>query len=233
MGILSKSSVNVNSLGSALVETIYAEYGSAVEMLYAAHSCNDIKLRAGFIRHSIDEYRHVKILQKILEIEAAADVSGIGIIPRFTPNHAFYKGYLERNLRLFEKYNEKVFTEFVFSNELLAKESFEKLLRSLQSSESKFLLTSIMEDELNHHGMAKRHFLKSYPEYQLSVAFNRERLKNKFRMLVAKNSGFLDKVFYPFSLLFASLALIVVRLIPSRINSETVNVFEKPGGGIL
>ena len=52
-------------------------------------------------------------------------------------------------------------------------------------------------------------------------------------MLVAKNSGFLDKVFYPFSLLFASLALIVVRLIPSRINSETVNVFEKPGGGIL
>ena len=80
MGILSKSSVNTNSLGSALVETIYAEYGSAVEMLYAAHSCNDIKLRAGFIRHSIDEYRHVKILQKILEIEAAADVSGIGII---------------------------------------------------------------------------------------------------------------------------------------------------------
>ena len=167
MGILSKSSVNTNSLGSALVETIYAEYGSAVEMLYAAHSCNDIKLRTSFIRHSIDEYRHVKILQKILEIEAAADVSGIGITPRFTPNHAFYKGYLERNLRLFEKYNEKVFTEFVFSNELLAKESFEKLLRSLQSSESKFLLTSIMEDELNHHGMAKRHFLN----HTLSINF--------------------------------------------------------------
>ena len=158
MGILSKSSVTTINLGSALVETIYAEYGSAVEMLYAAHSCNNIKLRVGFIRHAIDEYRHVKILQKILEIESDTGASEMGIIPRFTPNHAFYKGYLERNLRLFEKYSEKNFTEFVYSNELLAKQSFEKLFRSLQSGESQFLLTSIMEDELNHHGMAKRHF---------------------------------------------------------------------------
>lgn len=233
MGILSKFSITENNLGSALIETIYAEYGSAVEMLYAAHSCNDTKLRVGFIRHAIDEYRHVKLLQKILEIESNVDVSRLGFIPRFTPNHAFYKGYLERNSRLFERHSEKNFTEFVYSNEFLAKESFEKLLRSLQSTESQSLLNSIMEDELNHHGMAKRHFLKSYPQYQLSVAFNRERLKNKFRMLVAKNSAFLDKVFYPLSLLFASLALIIVRLIPCRINNQTVNLFEKSGASIL
>lgn len=233
MGILSKSSVTTNNLGIALIETIYAEYGSAVEMLHAAHSCKDLKLRVGFMRHAIDEYRHVKLLQQILEIEANTDESSLGYIPRFTPTHAFYKGYLERNLRLFERYSEKHFTEFVYSNELLAKESFEKLLRSLQSGESQSLLCSIMEDELNHHGMAKRHFLKSYPQYQLSIAFNRERLKNKVRMLVAKNSGFLDKVFYPLSLLFASLALIIVRLIPYRINNKSVNAFEKSGSSIL
>ena len=233
MGIRSTSTVGKNNLGSALIETMYAEFGSAVEMLYAAHKSKDLKLRVGFIRHAVDEYRHVKLLQKILDSEVKADESRLGFIPRFTPNHAFYKGYLERNSRLYDKYSEKAFTEFIYSNELLAKESFEKLFRSLQVEQSRTLLNSIMQDELNHHGMAKKHFLNSYPEYQLSIAFNRERISNKFRMLVAKNSGFLDKLFYPFSLLFAALAVILVGLIPRRINNESANVFEKSGASIL
>ena len=42
-----------------------AEFASALEMLFAAKNVDDLKLSKGFIRHSLDEYKHFSIFTNI------------------------------------------------------------------------------------------------------------------------------------------------------------------------
>ena len=57
---------NNNNLLRTIVEFTYAEYGSALEMLIAAKKVNSPKLKIGYINHAIDEYRHARLLTKVL-----------------------------------------------------------------------------------------------------------------------------------------------------------------------
>ena len=76
-----------------------------------------------------------------------------------------------------------------------------------------------MEDELRHHGLAEKHFLKHYPKlqpWQLRVYRLRETIKNKGRKFYDKNLKFLDKVLKPVYYFIAFLVGKILSLVESK-----------------
>ena len=204
-----------NDLLGTLVEFAYAEYGSALEMLAAAKKAKSPKLKLGYIRHASDEYRHTALIFKVLSNQIRNGVGNFKREYKFSPQNVVLKGYVDKEGFLVEKFPLKKFVEFVYSNEFLAKESFDYLSKRIGDAESLKTLKRIMADELNHaddsqstlnaimkdelvhHGMAKKFYEAKFPEAKLQKAFKREMLKNKFRVFYYKNVKFLNKIFDP------------------------------------
>ena len=204
-----------NDLLGTLVEFAYAEYGSALEMLAAAKKAKSPKLKLGYIRHASDEYRHTALIFKVLSNQIRNGVGNFKREYKFSPQNVVLKGYVDKEGFLVEKFPLKKFVEFVYSNEFLAKESFDYLSKRIGDAESLKTLKRIMADELNHaddsqstlnaimkdelvhHGMAKKFYEAKLPEAKLQKAFKREMLKNKFRVFYYKNVKFLNKIFDP------------------------------------
>jgi len=212
--ILAPDKKNQDLLGT-LVEFAYAEYGSALEMLAAAKKAKSPKLKLGYIRHASDEYRHTALIFKILSNQIKKGVGKFKREYKFSPQNVILKGYVDKEGFLVEKFPLKKFVEFVYSNEYLAKESFDYLAKRIGDAESLKTLKNIMKDELNHaddseatleaiqkdelvhHGMAKKFYESKFPNAKLQIAFKREKIKNRFRMFYYKNLRFLNKVFDP------------------------------------
>ena len=95
----------------------------------------------------------------------------------------------------------KNFIAFVYTNELLAKSSFENILTLVgRGTEEGEVISRIMTDELRHHGMAKKHFLNHYPAlqpWQLMIYRTKETLNNKGRKIYDANLKFLDRLLNP------------------------------------
>ncbi len=205
---------NRDLLGT-LVEFAYAEYGSALEMLAAAKKAKSPKLKLGYIRHASDEYRHTALIFKVLSNQIRNGVGSFKREYKFSPQNVLLKGYVDKNGYLVEKLTLKKFVEFVYSNEFLAKESFDGLSKRIGDAESlktiskimkdeldhaddsQSTLNDIMKDELVHHGMAKKFYEAKFPEAKLQRAFKREKLKNKMRLFYYKNAKFLNYIFDP------------------------------------
>ena len=205
---------NANLLRT-LIEFSYAEYGSALEVLAAAKRTNSPKLKLGYIRHALDEYRHTALLHKVLSNQVKRGLGKFEREYKFSPQNVILKGYVDKEAFLVEKLSLKKFVEFVYSNEYLAKESFDWLTKRINDTESlKTLgtiiddeanhaddsmetLDNIMKDELVHHGMAKKFYESKFPKAKLEIAFKREKLKNRFRLFYFKNLMFLNKIFDP------------------------------------
>ena len=212
--ILSPDKKNQDLLGT-LVEFAYAEYGSALEMLAAAKRAKSPKLKIGYIRHALDEYRHTALIFNVLSNQVKKGVGKFKREYKFSPQNVILKGYVDKEGYLVEKFPLKKFVEFVYSNEYLAKESFDYLSKRIGDAESLKTLKNIMDDELNHaddsqatleaiqkdelvhHGMAKKFYESKFPNAKLQIAFKREKIKNRFRMFYYKNLRFLNKVFDP------------------------------------
>ncbi len=212
--ILSPDKKNQDLLGT-LVEFAYAEYGSALEMLAAAKRAQSPKLKIGYIRHALDEYRHAGLIFKVLSNQVKRGVGSFKKEYKFSPQNVILKGYVDKEGYLIEKFPLKRFVEFVYSNEYLAKESFDYLAKRISDTDSVKTLKNIMQDELGHaddsevtleaiqkdelvhHGMAKKFYESKFPAAKLQIAFKREKLKNKFRMFYYKNVRFLNKIFDP------------------------------------
>ena len=212
--ILSPDRKNQDLLGT-IVEFAYAEYGSALEMLAAAKRAKSPKLKIGYIRHALDEYRHTGLLFQVLSNQVKKGVGQFKREYKFSPQNVILKGYVDKEGYLVEKFPLKKFVEFVYSNEYLAKESFDYLRKRIGDNESVETLQNIMKDELQHaddseatleaiqkdelvhHGMAKKFYEAKFPNAKLQIAFKREKLKNRFRMFYYKNLRFLNKVFDP------------------------------------
>ena len=205
---------NRDLLGT-LVEFAYAEYGSALEMLAAAKKAKSPKLKLGYIRHASDEYRHTALIFKVLSNQIRKGVGNFKRDYKFSPQNVILKGYVDKEGYLVEKLSLKKFVEFVYSNEFLAKESFDDLSKRIGDKESlktidrimqdelhhaddsQSTLNDIMKDELVHHGMAKKFYESKFPESKLQKAFKREKMKNKLRLFYYKNAKFLNKIFDP------------------------------------
>ena len=212
--ILSPDKNNQDLLGT-IVEFAYAEYGSSLEMLAAAKKAKSSKLKIGYIRHALDEYRHTGLLFQVLSNQVKKGVGQFKREYKFSPQNVIHKGYVDKEAYLVEKFPLKKFVEFVYSNEYLAKESFDYLSKRIGDAKSVETLKNIMKDELNHaddseatleaiqkdelvhHGMAKKFYESKFPNAKLQIAFKREKLKNRFRMFYYKNLRFLNKVFDP------------------------------------
>ena len=204
-----------NDLLGTLVEFAYAEYGSALEMLAAAKRAKSPKLKIGYIKHASDEYRHTDLIFKVLSNQIERGVGKFKREYKFSPQNVVTKGYLDKDGFLVEKLSLKKFVEFVYSNEFLAKESFDYLSERIKDQKSIYTLKSIMIDELDHaddsintlenimkdelvhHGMAKKFYESKFPNAKLQIAFKRERIKNRLRLFYYKNLKFLNKIFDP------------------------------------
>ena len=168
-------------------------------MLAAAKRAKSPKLKLGYIRHASDEYRHTALIFKVLSNQIKSGVGNFKREYKFSPQNVILKGYVDKNGYLVEKLTLKKFVEFVYSNEYLAKESFDYLCKRIKDKESiktinrimddelghaddsHATLEDIMKDELVHHGMAKKFYEAKFPEEKLQKAFKRERLKNKIK----------------------------------------------------
>jgi len=208
------------NLLSTLVEFSYAEYGSALEMLYASKNVKSPNLKIGYINHAIDEYRHTRLIYSVLANQLKIN-SKLEYLKeyKFRPINVVEKGYVDKKGFLFEKFHLKKFVEFVYTNEFLAKKSFDKLKLRIKDNESLNVITSIMDDEQDHAdnsietlddimadenkhwGYAQNYYEKKYPESKLKKAFYREKLKNKLRLAYLKNLKILNKIFDPIILI--------------------------------
>ena len=216
------------NLLKTLMEFSYAEYGSALEMLAAAKKTKSPKLKIGYIRHALDEYRHTALLHEVLSNQVKRGLGKFEREYKFSPQNVILKGYVDKEAFLVEKLSLKKFVEFVYSNEFLAKESFDWLSKRIGDSESlKTLdlikkdelnhaddsidtLEDIMKDELVHHGMARKFYESKFPNAKLEIAFKREKIKNRFRLFYFKNLIFLNKIFDPIlNILISSFGKIV------------------------
>ncbi|WP_435088923.1 hypothetical protein [Candidatus Pelagibacter bacterium nBUS_29] len=121
------------NLYNTLVEFAYAEYGSALEMLKAAKTANSPRLKVGYINHALDEYRHSKLIFEVLNNEVKRNKDFFKKEFRFSPQNVVLKGYVDKRNFLVEKLKQKNFVEFVYTNEFLAKNSFDSLIKRIKN----------------------------------------------------------------------------------------------------
>ncbi len=212
-----------------LLETASAEFGSALEMLAACKLSDKSNLCSGYFNHAKDEYNHAETLMSFLSKFGRKTSTKIAREYRFNTRSLIGK-YLSRDGFLVETMNIKDFIAYVYTNELLAKESFEGILNLLKpnTKEGK-QISLIMQDELRHHGLAKKYFLKHYPKLQpwhLKAYKLKGTISNKGRKFYFKNLRFLDKLFSPLYLLMAYFAGVTVSFL-------NLNEFNKKGKNLM
>jgi hypothetical protein len=223
-----------SNLYNTLVEFAYAEYGSALEMLAAAKKAESPKLKVGYINHALDEYRHSKLIFEVLNNEVTQNNDYFKKEFKFIPQNVVSKGYVDKQNFLIEKLKLKNFVEFVYTNEFLAKDSFDSLIKRIKDKESLKILKKIAEEEedhadysistLNtimaeedrHWGFAKLFYDKKFPNSNLQIAFKKEKFKNKLRLFYFKNVLFLNKIFDPIINTF----IIIFGLLPLMMNAN-------------
>ncbi len=191
-------------------ETAHAELASALEMLAACKVTESPKQAFGYFMHAKDEYNHARSFFEMLSKRGKRASIEIARDFRFTPPSLITKGYISKKGFLIETMNLKDFIAFVYTNELLAKSSFENILILVgHSTHESRRISSIMADELRHHGMAKKFFLNHYPDlqpWQLMIYRTKETIHNKGRKIYDANLKFLDRLLTPLYRAIAYLA---------------------------
>ena len=211
-------------------ETAHAELASALEMLAACKDTSSPKQAFGYFMHAKDEYNHAGCFFKMLSNRGKESPVAIARGFRFSPPSLITKGYISNSGFLIDTMKLKDFIAFVYTNELLAKSSFENILKLVgpTTKEGK-TISSIMLDELRHHGMAKKYFLNHYPAlqpWQLMIYRIKETINNKGRKIYDSNLKFLDKVLTPLYRVMAYLAGIIA----SKLN---LNEFQRKGKNLM
>ena len=182
-------------------ETAHAELASALEMLAACKKADSANQAFGYFMHSKDEYNHAKSFFKMLSQRGKKEAIETAREFRFTPPSLITKGYISNKGFLIDTMKFKKFIAFVYTNELLAKSSFENILKLVDpNTEEGKEISGIMLDELRHHEMAKEYFLKHYPAlqpWQLMIYRSIETIHNKGRKIYDANLKFLDRLLTP------------------------------------
>ena len=211
-------------------ETAHAEMASALEMLAACKETDRPKQAFGYFMHAKDEYNHAKCFFKMLSQRAKKSSIETAREFRFTPPSLITKGYVSNKGFLIDTMKLKDFIAFVYTNELLAKSSFENILKLVgPNTEDGKNISSIMSDELRHHGMAKKYFLNYYPAlqpWQLMIYRTRETIHNKGRKIYDTNLKFLDRLLNPLYKVMAHAAGSMVR----KLN---LNEFKRKGKNLM
>ncbi len=178
-----------------------AEFASAIEMLFAAKNVNNLKLSKGFIRHSLDEYKHFSIFTNIKnKIILEYELNDKTI--RFIPNHLFAKGYIYKDKFIFEKKNIKDFAIFVGANEEIAEKKLHNFLNNIRNFKPDHAekIDQILLDEERHAEYSISFAKKNNTRIGYQIKFFKENLQSKFRHLYAnsliKVSGIFNPILY-------------------------------------
>ena len=205
----------INSELNIFYETAHAELASALEMLAACKGTESPKQALGYFMHAKDEYNHARSFFKMLSVRGKRASIKTARDFRFTAPSLITKGYISNKGFLIDTMKLKDFIAFVYTNELLAKSSFENILNLVgPSTDEGKKISNIMTDELRHHGMAKKHFLNHYPAlqpWQLMIYRTRETFHNKGRKIYDANLKFLDRILTPLYNAMAFLAGSIAR----------------------
>ena len=163
-----------------------AEFSSAIEMLQASKLVNDPKLCLGFIKHSLDEYKHTNYFLKLLKETNSFEKKEL----RFYSIQCYRNGFLNNNKYLFEKMPLKNFSVFIGVNEKLALKLFTKLKKIIPyySKDLRIELNALIEEEKEHlNSLNNEKFEISYNDLlsdearhsNLSLKFAKKHLNNK------------------------------------------------------
>ena len=219
-------------------ETAHAELASALEMLAACKLTESPKQAFGYFMHAKDEYNHARSFFEMLSKRGKKASIEIARDFRFTPPSLITKGYISKEGFLIDTMKLKDFIAFVYTNELLAKSSFENILNLVgHSTEEGRIISSIMGDELRHHGMAKKFFLNHYPAlqpWQLMIYRTKETIHNKGRKIYDANLKFLDRLLTPLYRAMAYLAgTMAMKLNLNEFKRKGKNLMNISSGSIL
>ncbi len=223
---------------NVMLETASAEFGSALEMLAACKTSAKDTFAYGYFEHSKDEYNHTKTFLSILSKSAKKVPAEIARKYRFNSISLFSKGYLSKEGYLIETMKLKDFIAYVYTNELLAKKSFEGILKLVKNNyEDTLAIKNIMNDELRHHGLAEEHFLKYYPKlqpWQLRYYRAKETVKNRFRKVYDFNLKLLGRLLNPLYIFLGYLGVKIISLINiSNLSRTGRNLMDISSGSIL
>ena len=211
-------------------ETAHAELASALEMLAACKITESPKQAFGYFMHAKDEYNHARSFFEMLSKRGERASVEIARDFRFTAPSLITKGYISKKGFLIDMMKLKDFIAFVYTNELLAKSSFENILNLVgHSTQEGKRISSIMADELRHHGMAKKFFLNHYPAlqpWQLGIYRIKETIFNKGRKIYDTNLKFLDRLLTPTYRAMAYLAGTIAK----KLN---LNEFKREGKNLM
>ena len=200
-----------------------AEFASALEMLFAAKNVNDLKLSKGFIRHSLDEYKHFSIFTNIKnQISLEHELNNREI--RFIPIHLFAKGYIYKDKFIFEKKNIKDFAIFIGANEEIAEKKLHDFLnniRKFQLDHSK-KIDKILLDEERHAKYSLTFAKKNNSKLGYFIKFSKENLMSKLRHLYANSLTKVSKIFNPILYLLILIMSLPVKFLDLE-KSETEN----------
>ena len=175
-----------------------AEYASALEMLFAAKNVDDLKLCKGFIRHSLDEYKHFSIFTNIKnQISLEHELNNREI--RFVPIHLFAKGYIYKDKFIFEKKNIKDFAIFIGANEEIAEKKLYDFLDNIRTFKPDHAkqIDKILLDEERHANYSLTFAKKNNSKFYYLIKFFKENLISKFRHLYANSLIKVSKIFNP------------------------------------
>ena len=175
-----------------------AEYASALEMLFAAKNVDDLKLSKGFIRHSLDEYKHFSIFTNIKnQISLEYELNNKEI--RFVPIHLFAKGYIYKDKFIFEKKNIKDFAIFIGANEEIAEKKLNDFLDNIRTFKPEHAkqIDKILLDEERHAKYSLTFAKKSNSKFYYFIKFFKENLISKLRHLYANSLTRVSKIFNP------------------------------------
>ena len=211
-------------------ETAHAELASALEMLAACKLTESPKQAFGYFMHAKDEYNHARSFFEMLSKRGKKASIEIARDFRFTPPSLITKGYISKEGFLIDTMKLKDFIAFIYTNELLAKASFENILNLVgHSTEEGRRISSIMADEFRHHEMAKKFFLNHYPAlqpWQLMIYRIKETINNKGRKIYDSNLKFLDRLLTPLYKFMAYIAGTMAR----KLN---LNEFKRKGKNLM
>ena len=164
-------------------------------MLFAAKKMDNIKLKKGFINHSLDEYRHYEIFSKIKKrLYNKKDYE-----LRFTPQIIYNKGYISNKNFLIEKKNLINFSVFIAANETIAKNKLENLntLVKQKSSELSLLIQEILVDEERHSNLSSNYSKKKLSKIKYWLSYKKEETLSHLRHFYANSLNKTQKIFYP------------------------------------
>ena len=210
-----------------LNEFAAAEFSSAVEMLFAAKTVNNTKLSNGFIRHTLDEYKHCFIFTNIKnQIISEYKINKKEL--SFIPNHIYNKGYIYKDHFIFEKKKLKDFAIFVGANEEIAEKKLIAFTDHLKEHKPLAYkqIQDILKDEEKHAEYSLRFAKSNHGLLSYKIKLSKEKILSFFRHIYANSLNKFSYLFKPILISIIILISFVAYFLNLKKNITDDNVME-------